>query len=402
MGQAKYVCAVHRFIQELLLKAAPELLKGSGALKSDKEFKDTIDAAIASVTTPDAKERDYIRAIVEAASDEMKPRCHLLRGAAEVVGLGEIATRYLDGARFREMLLRRDEEKLERLNAIVQDQSQAVPVKVLMDVAAELDGRAENYDGMDAAAKRKASREMKKLIGKVEEMRSAIDANTAEIERRINEGKKEIVSHVDEVGGKVEAVGKKVDNIKLRDRRGRRPSYSEEARGECLAYWEAAKNNTEVKHAINTRITFEAVFAYYRRQLEKLGIDTVKKFRIIVHSSQSRESEARKRALEAKIEAERKAKKNNPQTSPLTSSPLTSSPLTSSPLTSSPLTSSPLTSSPLTSSPLTTKKPKCGKIHGMKKRTMRSLLAGALAVFGASAFGAVMPQLPEPTFECKV
>ena len=328
MGQAKYVCAVHRFIQELLLKAAPELLKGSGALKSDKEFKDTIDAAIASVTTPDAKERDYIRAIVEAASDEMKPRCHLLRGAAEVVGLGEIATRYLDGARFREMLLRRDEEKLERLNAIVQDQSQAVPVKVLMDVAAELDGRAENYDGMDTAAKRKASREMKKLIGKVEEMRSAIDANTAEIERRINEGKKEIVSHVDEVGGKVEAVGKKVDNIKLRDRRGRRPSYSEEARGECLAYWEAAKNNTEVKHAINTRITFEAVFAYYRRQLEKLGIDTVKKFRIIVHSSQSRESEARKRALEAKREAERKAKKNNPQTSPLTSSPLTSSPLT--------------------------------------------------------------------------
>ena len=33
---------------------------------------------------------------------------------------------------------------------------------------------------------------------------------------------------------------------------------------------------------------------------------------------------------------------------------------------------------------------------------MRSLLAAALAVFGASGFGAVMPQLPEPTFECKV
>ena len=32
----------------------------------------------------------------------------------------------------------------------------------------------------------------------------------------------------------------------------------------------------------------------------------------------------------------------------------------------------------------------------MKKTTMRSLLAAALAVFGASGFGAVMPQLPEP------
>ena len=85
MGQAKYVCAVHRFIQDLLLKAAPELLKGSGALKTDAEFKDTIDAAIASVTTPDARERDFIHAIVEASGAEMKPLCHLLR---DVVAVG--------------------------------------------------------------------------------------------------------------------------------------------------------------------------------------------------------------------------------------------------------------------------------------------------------------------------
>ena len=38
MGQAKYVCAVYRFIQDLLLKTAPELLKESGALKTDNEF----------------------------------------------------------------------------------------------------------------------------------------------------------------------------------------------------------------------------------------------------------------------------------------------------------------------------------------------------------------------------
>ena len=120
-----------------------------------------------------------------------------------------------DGARFREMLLRRDEEKLERLNAIVQDQGQAAPVKILMDVAAELDGRAENYDGMDAAAKRKASREMKKLIGKVDEMRSAIGSNTAEIESRIDA----VGGKIDEVGGKVEAVGKKVDRIRAGRRR---------------------------------------------------------------------------------------------------------------------------------------------------------------------------------------
>ena len=303
MGQAKYVCAVHRFIQDLLLKAAPELLKGSGALKSDAEFKDTIDAAIASVTTPAAKERDFIHAIVEASGAEMKPLCHLLRGAAEVVGLGELATRYLDGARFREMLLRKDEEKLERLNAIVQDQAQAVPVKVLMDVAAELDGRAENYDGMDAASKRKASREMKKLIGKVEEMRSAIDANTAEIESRIDA----VGGKIDEVGGKVEAVGKKVDLIQPRKKR--KSKYTEAQLETCRAYWNAAQTNAEVKHAINTRITYGAVFGYYSRQLKEIGVKSAGMFRAIIHSAQSRECEDRKHALEAKIEAERKAKK---------------------------------------------------------------------------------------------
>ena len=97
------------------------------------------------------------------------------------------------------MLLRKDEERLERLNGIVKNQGQAATVKILMDVAAELDGRADNYDGMDAAAKRKATRDMTKLIGKVEEMRSAI-------EHRIDDGKDEIVSHVDTVGAKVDRI----------------------------------------------------------------------------------------------------------------------------------------------------------------------------------------------------
>ena len=306
MGQAKYVCAVHRFIQDLLLKTAPELLKGSGALKTDKEFKGTIDAAIASVTTPNAKELDYVRAIVETSSAEMKPLCHLLRGAAEVVGLGELAARYLDGMRFREMLLRKDEEKLERLNAIVNDQGQAVPVKVLMDVAAGLDGRAENYDGMDTAAKRKASREMKRLIGKVEEMRSAIDANAAEIGSRIDEGKKEIVSHVDEVGGKVEAVGKKVDRLRLKGKR--RSKHGEASRDACLTCWEMAQSNAEVRYAINTRITYASVFNHFSRQLVKHGITSAKQFRAVLHAAQSLESSRRIKALEAKREAERKRK----------------------------------------------------------------------------------------------
>ena len=340
MGQAKYVCAVHRFIQELLLKAAPELLKGSGALKSDKEFKDTIDVAIASVTTPHAKERDYVRAIVETSSAEMKPLCHLLRGAAEVVGLGELAARYLDGTRFREMLLRKDEEKLERLNVTVQTQGPVAPVKILMDVAAELDGRAENYDGMAAAAKRKAARDMTKLIGKVEEMRSAI-------ERRIDEGKNEIVSHVDDVGAKI-------DKIKFAGKR--RSKHTVEQKKTCLACWMSAQNNAELKSATKKgTATYEAALNWYKRQLALVGIVTSKKFRDVINSIRVKKCTDQKTALEAKREAERTAKKNTPH------------------------------HSPLASSPLTTKKPKCGKIRGMRKRTADAMIGPALSIFAVAA-----------------
>ena len=106
MEQAKYVCAVHRFIQDLLLKTVPGLLEGSLAFKTNQAFSKQIETAIAAAATPTSTERDFIRAIVEAASAEMKPLCHLLRGASEVVGLGKVADRYLDGTRFREMLLR--------------------------------------------------------------------------------------------------------------------------------------------------------------------------------------------------------------------------------------------------------------------------------------------------------
>ena len=292
MGQAKYVCAVHRFIQDLLLKTAPELLKGSGALKTENEFKDTIDAAIASVTTPNAKERDYVRAIVETSSAEMKPLCHLLRGAAEVVGLGKVADQYLDGTRFREMLLRKDEERLERLNGIVKNQGQAAPVKILMDVAAELDGRADNYDGMDAAAKRKAARDMTKLIGKVEEMRSAI-------ERRIDDGKDEIVSHVDDVGAKI-------DKIKIKGKR--KSKYNDAQREACLAYWNAARKNTELKYASSKGVTHKTAFEHYRRELAARGVTSEKQFIAILNSIKSKACDARRKELIAKREAERKAK----------------------------------------------------------------------------------------------
>ena len=120
----------------------------------------------------------------------------------------------------------------------------------------------------------------------------------------VTEAEARLGEKIDEVGGKVDAVGKKIDGLQPRKRR--KSKYTDAQLEACHAYWNAAQTNVEVKHAINTRITYESVFSYYSRQLAKNGVASVGMFKAIIHSVQSRECEARKHDLEAKREAERK------------------------------------------------------------------------------------------------
>ena len=292
MAQARHARAVHSCICELLMVAMPDLVKGSRFIRNSTEFCERIDCAIRDASTPKATADDYIRAIVNASCDEMATVCRLLKSASALAGLERIAADYLDGQRFREMLLRKDSEKLERIVAIVKAR-EGKPIKILMDVAKVLNDNAGTYDEMEASAKRKAAAELKKVVENVTNIVTGAEARLGE--------------KIGEVGGKVDAVGKKVDC--LQPRRKRKSKYTDAQLEACRAYWNAAQTNVEVKHAINTRITYESVFSYYARQLVKIGVDSVGTFRAIIHSSQNRECEDRKHALEAKREAERKAKR---------------------------------------------------------------------------------------------
>ena len=292
MAQARHARAVHSCICELLIVAMPDLVKGSRFIRNSTEFCERIDCAIRDASTPNATADDYIRAIVNASCDEMATVCRLLKSASALAGLERIAADYLDGQHFREMLLRKDSEKLERIVAIVKAR-EGKPVKILMDVAKVLNDSAGIYDEMEASAKRRASAELKKVVENVTSIVTGVETRLGE--------------KIGEVGGKVEAVGKKVDRIRVRRRR--KSKYTDAQLEACRAYLNAAQTNVEVKHAINTRITYESVFSYYARQLAKVGVASVGTFRAIIHSAQNRECEDRKRALEAKREAERKAKR---------------------------------------------------------------------------------------------
>ena len=289
MAQARHARAVHSCICELLMVAMPDLVKGSRFIRNSTEFCERIDCAIRDASTPKATADDYIRAIVNASCDEMATVCRLLKSASALAGLERIAADYLDGQRFREMLLRKDSEKLERIVAIVKAR-EGKPIKILMDVAKVLNDNAGTYDEMEVSAKRKAAAELKKVVENVTNIVTGAEARLGE--------------KIGEVGGKVDAVGKKVD--RLQPRRKRKSKYTDAQLEACRAYWNAAQTNVEVKHAINTRITYESVFSYYSRLLAKNGVASVGMFKAIIHSVQSRECEARKHDLEAKREAERK------------------------------------------------------------------------------------------------
>ena len=95
-------------------------------------------------------------------------------------------------------------------------------------------------------------------------------------------------------------------------RRRRRSKYSAAICAACLAYWDAAKHSVDARNGINTRMTYKAAFAYFRRALEKIGIMTVSVFKAIIHAVQSRECEDRRKDLEAKKESPEKKPTHKP------------------------------------------------------------------------------------------
>ena len=111
----------------------------------------------------------------------------------------------------------------------------------------------------------------------------------ADMSRKIDEGKAEIVGHVDAVGAKVD---------KLKSRGKRKSKFTDAMREACRSYWEAAQNNAEVRYAINTRVTYESVFRHFARGLAEHGVTTVRQFKAVLHSAQNIECSRRAKKLD--------------------------------------------------------------------------------------------------------
>ena len=287
-AQVDYAFALLGFIKRLLRAVLPGLSRDKRILGTKKDFTGQIDAAFADIDPHGAKVEDYRLAVVAAACAEVSNLCALLTNACNCTGFSEIASRYLSPRRFMFMLVKCDGAKLKALLSAVESGGRDVG-RILMRVGAVLDGRPDTYDRMDDAAKRKAATDSRRILDEVRTLA-----------KRIDDGRDEIIGHVDAVAAKVGGLGS----------RGKRKSrYGGAVREVCLAYWNAAQNNADIRYSINTRITYKAVFGYFAKELSAHGVTSAEQFRQALHSAHNLECLERRRKLDKQRDGRKRSGK---------------------------------------------------------------------------------------------
>ena len=308
--QKVFICAVCSFIGKLLRAVLPDIAWDSRYLQSEEELSASLDGVIQKFAGGDSDAGDCQLAMAQFACRKMKRVCDMLKRISASVGLQEVAARYLDAIWFVDMLFRMDVSKLNKL-LYMTDFTDEKPSRILMNVAAILEGREDGYDAMSARAKRKADRETKALIEKVGEdvksLHGKMDAHDAETKKQFAAVRSELHETKEELLARADAILRK--SGKMNSGGKRKGKHTTEQKKICLALWMEAQNNETLKSGTNTgKPTHDAAFQYYRRELSMVGVESVAKFKSVIHTVQSTKSAESIKALEAKREAERKRK----------------------------------------------------------------------------------------------
>ena len=308
----EFAVGVRYVIRRTFTILLPGVSRTSRIFGTDEEFRAHVTARFAELDPSGTSEAQCRRAVCEVACNEISEFCGLIRGACSWLGFEKIADRYLDTARILKIMLGQDRAKLAALTEIV-DSGDADFGRLMMRMSEVLDGRQNVYENFDPAAKTKATEDVKN-ISRCAETMSAWNVKTPEKqipcqEVRQLECQAEVVGKIEEVGGKVDAakdeikdeireLTRRVHDLAQRRGRGGRRRHSDACRNLCSSCWSAAKRDPGLRDSLNTRLTYEAAYTRYRNELEAVGVDTVGKFRRIIHSAQSLESAHRRKRLD--------------------------------------------------------------------------------------------------------
>lgn len=280
MPQIAYTHSVREFIRELLRRFIPGRWIDRVISDSDEKFDAKLDAAFMKLNETTASAKEYRVGVVSVLCDEVSRVCEVLRLVGRNRGYGKYVDKFLSTEKFIRLLLRQDTEKLESLNATLEDESKPLCV-LLRDVGAVIEDRTpDEGEAFGAAEMKKANAELKAIA--------------SDVAKTLKAGFEEVRSGIAEVG-------EKVDRIRIS--RKRRSRHSEDKVAFCMACVDASKDNQTLRIGKKGKPRLKDVFEYYRRKLEEHGVCALAEFQKIVHAYRARESRERIRSLPSHLEA---------------------------------------------------------------------------------------------------
>ena len=98
----------------------------------------------------------------------------------------------------------------------------------------------------------------------------------------------------DEIMSVVKDTNKIVKRIDARDvKRGKRQAEIDRQE-KCYGYWEIGRQKEAVMTASNGKVTYAAVFNYFKRELESIGVNSAAKFKLALSRRAKRLSKQKK------------------------------------------------------------------------------------------------------------
>ena len=82
----------------------------------------------------------------------------------------------------------------------------------------------------------------------------------------------------------------------------------------CGKAWDSAGDIQEIRNSTNTKVSYEAAFQFFHRQLAKLGVESVDDFKSIIRAHQARELRRRQREKSATAKPNQASIQSNTQT----------------------------------------------------------------------------------------
>ena len=273
--QIAFTHSVREFIRELLKRFIPGKWIDRVISEDETSFDAKLDAVLVGLDEKTATSKDYCAKVVSALCDEVSSICEVTRLVCINRGYRKYAETFLSTEKFVRLQLRQDTEKLERLNAVLEDKAKPLCV-LLQEIGAVLEDRPTNeVAAFGASELKRANAELKAI---------AVD-----VKKTMQTGFKEVNANIAAVGEKVDAVAAKVTRGKHRCK------YDEALIMFCMACVET--RSAELRSSTKTKIRLEDIFIYNKRRLAERGVNDAKQFAKIVHAYRARESRRRDKEL---------------------------------------------------------------------------------------------------------